>query len=166
MKRLMVISLAMVVGSIAFAFRPFSTAVDQPVVTVETPAPTPKPRLVPDPQAGKATWYGSTSKNKNYQYCYGGHKYTCTPYKTLKQGGWENEVVNYCAIPGFKYHGKPFWLKITELSTGKVAYCKVRDYCGCVGGGIIDLSPVVFLKFAPLGVGVIKVRIERMYGAR
>ena len=167
MKRLMVISLALVIGSIAFAFRPFSTSIDYPVA-VETPQPTPtaKPRLIPDPQVGRATWYGSTSKNEGYQFCYGGHKYTCTPYKTLAQGGWEDEVVNYCAVPGFKYHQKPFWVRITELKSGKTAMCKVRDYCGCIGGGIIDLSPAVFLKFASLGTGVIKVRVERWNGPR
>jgi len=169
MKRLMVISLALVVGSIGFAFRPFDTAIDQPVIVVtptpqRTPEPTPKPSLVPDPQIGKATWYGSTSSNKNYQFCYGGYRYTCTPYRTLAQGGWEDEVVNYCAVPGFKYHQKPFWVRITEIKSGKTALCKVRDYCGCVGGGIIDLSPVIFLKFASLGVGVIRVKIERVAG--
>jgi rare lipoprotein A (peptidoglycan hydrolase) len=51
---------------------------------------------------------------------------------------------------------------LTELKSGKTALCKVRDSCGCVGGGIIDLSPVVFLKFAKLGAGVIRVKIERV----
>ena len=171
MKRLMVVSLALVVGSIAFAFRPFSTSIDYPIAVETTqpsatPQPTPKPKLVPDPQFGKATWYASTSKNKHYQFCYGGYKYTCTPYRNLAQGGWENEVVNYCAVPGFRYHEKPFWLKITELGSGKTALCKVRDSCGCIGGGIIDLSPVIFLKFANLSAGVIRVKIERLDGRR
>jgi hypothetical protein len=167
MKRLTLISLALVIGSIGFAFRPFNIEIAQPIPSetaepTPTPDPTPKPRLVPDPQVGKATWYGATSRNKGYQFCYGGYRYTCTPYRTLAQGGWEDEVVNYCAVPGFKYHETPFWVMLTELKSGKTALCKVRDSCGCVGGGIIDLSPVVFLKFAKLGVGVIRVKIERV----
>jgi len=113
--------------------------------------------LLPDPVVGKATWYGYPGPQK----CYDGVPRTCTPYRTKAQGGWHNEVVNYCALPGYRWRSAPFWVKVTNVATGASALCLVRDSCGCVGGGIIDLSPAVFRKLRNLKAGIVKVRIER-----
>jgi len=113
--------------------------------------------LLPEPAVGKATWYGYSG----LQQCYDGMPRTCTPYRTKAQGGWNDEVVYYCALPHFKWHSKPFWVKVTRVETGVSAFCLVRDECGCVGGGIIDLSPAVFRKLRSLKAGIVKVRIER-----
>ena len=113
--------------------------------------------LLPEPKVGKATWYGYTG----LQACYDGVPRTCTPYRTKAQGGWHDEVVNYCALPGYRWRSKPFWVKVTNVKTGASALCLVRDSCGCVGGGIIDLSPAVFRKLRGLKAGIVTVRIER-----
>lgn len=113
--------------------------------------------LLPEPAVGKATWYGYPG----LQACYDEIPRTCTPYRTKAQGGWNDEVVNYCALPKYRWHTAPFWVKVTNVKTGVSALCLVRDSCGCVGGGIIDLSPAVFRKLRSLKAGIVKVRIER-----
>jgi hypothetical protein len=117
--------------------------------------------LIPSPQEGKATWYGYTGDK--ITHCYQGHRNSCSPYLKRAQGGWHDEVLNYCAIPNFKYRQKPFWVVVENLRNGKTALCLVRDFCACTGGGIIDLSPAVFLKLTPsLGTGVLRVRVQRL----
>lgn len=117
--------------------------------------------LIPTPQEGKATWYGARTK----AVCYGGHPRTCSPYLSKAKGGRGGELHRYCAIKGFRvFRDKPFWVKVTNTKTGKWTTCIVRDYCACVGGGIIDLSPMVFLELQKsLGLGVVSVRVERLY---
>lgn len=120
--------------------------------------------LIPTPQEGKATWYGARTK----AVCYGGHPRTCSPYLSKANGGRGGELHRYCAIKGFRvFRDKPFWVKVTNTKTGKWTTCIVRDYCACVGGGIIDLSPMVFLELQKsLGLGVVSVRVERLDSTR
>lgn len=120
--------------------------------------------LIPTPQEGKATWYGARTK----AVCYGGHPRTCSPYLSKAKGGRGGELHRYCAIKGFRvFRDKPFWVKVTNTKTGKWTTCIVRDYCACVGGGIIDLSPMVFLELQKsLGLGVVSVRVERLDSTR
>ncbi len=120
--------------------------------------------LIPTPQEGKATWYGARTK----AVCYGGHPRTCSPYLSKANGGRGGELHRYCAIKGFRvFRDKPFWVKVTNTKTGKWTTCIVRDYCACVGGGIIDLSPMVFLEIQKsLGLGVVSVRVERLDSTR
>ena len=116
--------------------------------------------LIPTPQEGKATWYGARTK----AVCYGGRPFTCSPYLSKADGGRGGELHRYCAVKGFSFYDKPFRVKVTNTKTGKWTTCIVRDYCACVGGGIIDLSPMVFLEIQKsLGLGIVPVRVERIY---
>lgn len=119
--------------------------------------------LIPTPQEGKATWYGA----RTTAVCYGGRPFTCSPYLSKADGGRGGELHRYCAVKGFGFYDKPFWVKVTNTKTGKWTTCLVRDYCACVGGGIIDLSPMVFLEIQKsLGLGIVPVRVERIYPTR
>jgi len=112
--------------------------------------------LIPSPAEGKATWYAGTGD------CYG-RSHTCSPYRSKADGGRGGELVRYCAIPKFRaYHDKPFHVILKNVKTGATSWCVVRDYCGCTSGGIIDLSPAVFLELrGRLSAGVVYVRVER-----
>jgi hypothetical protein len=115
--------------------------------------------LIPTPQEGYGTWYGARTR----AVCYGGRPLTCSPYLSKADGGRGGELHRYCAVKGFGFYDKPFWVKITNTKTGKWTTCLVRDYCSCKGGGIIDMSPLVFLELQKnLGLGIVPVRVERI----
>lgn len=112
---------------------------------------------------GKATWYGYTGEKPTH--CYGGFKNTCSPYLKRKDGGWHDETVNYCAVPSFRYRDEPYWVLLTNVKNGKTTTCLVRDHCACTSGGIIDLSPAVFLRLAKtLAIGWVQVKVMRVAG--
>lgn len=106
--------------------------------------------ILPHPMVGKATWYGYPTRDA----CYDGVPRTCAPYR-------HGELVNYCAMKGFGFYDRPFWVTVTSVATDKTVRCLVRDACACVGGGIIDLSPAVFRQLRSLRAGIVRVRIER-----
>jgi hypothetical protein len=98
---------------------------------------------------GDATWYGAVGR------CVDGFLRTCTPY--LK-----GERRNYAAVGTWRWGDKPYTIKVCAKKTGKCVSAVVRDFCrACKNGfGIVDLSPQLFRKLAPLGHGRIVVTVE------
>jgi len=70
----------------------------------------------------------------------------------------------YCAVGEYRhYHSKRQFIRVT--GNGVSFICKVMDHCGrCHRDGwrkrVIDLSPYLFEKLAPLHIGVVRVTIE------
>ena len=58
---------------------------------------------------------------------------------------------------------KGTWLRVTAVNSGKQVFVQVNDYGPDPGTGkILDLDKVAFKKLAPLGAGVIKVKVEEI----
>lgn len=58
---------------------------------------------------------------------------------------------------------KGTWLRVTSRASGKRIFVQVNDYGPDPGTGkIIDLDAVAFKKLAPLGAGVIEVKVEEI----
>ncbi len=58
---------------------------------------------------------------------------------------------------------KGTWLRVTAVNSGKQIFVVVNDYGPDPGTGkILDLDKVAFQKLAPLGAGVIEVKIEEI----
>lgn len=99
---------------------------------------------------GDATWYGWGGR------CVDGFKRTCSPYLS-------GERKFYAAVGTWRWGDKPYVVKVCATQTGKCVWAIVRDFCrACKNGhGIIDLSPYLFRKLSPLGIGRITVTVER-----
>jgi hypothetical protein len=121
------------------------------------------------PVSGVATWYGS--RNPGTEYCVGGYKRTCSPYKSKADGGRGGELVMYAAVGRWRWGDKPFRLRVCRRDDPtKCVIVVVRDYCGSCKEGLkkpwtsksraIDLSPTAFSLLAPLGRGIVQVTIE------
>jgi rare lipoprotein A (peptidoglycan hydrolase) len=55
------------------------------------------------------------------------------------------------------------WLRVTNRATGKQIFVVVNDYGPMRGTGkMIDLDKVAFEKIAPLGQGVVEVKVEEI----
>ena len=120
------------------------------------------------PVSGLATWYGS--RNPATQYCVGGFKRTCSPYKSKAQGGRGGELVMYAAVPRWRWGDKPFRLRVCRKDDQtRCVIVVARDSCGRCRKDItkpwtsrslaIDLSPTAFSRLAPLGRGIVQVTI-------
>ncbi len=58
---------------------------------------------------------------------------------------------------------KGTWLRVTAVNSGKQIFVQVNDYGPDPGSGkILDLDKEAFRKLAPLGAGVIEVKIEEI----
>jgi uncharacterized protein YabE (DUF348 family) len=58
---------------------------------------------------------------------------------------------------------KGTWLRVTAVNSGKQIFVVVNDYGPDGGTGkVLDLDKVAFKKLAPLGAGVIEVKIEEI----
>jgi rare lipoprotein A len=53
-------------------------------------------------------------------------------------------------------------VRVVDLANGKSVVVEIDD-AGIQGGAIIDLSDDAFAALAPLGAGVINVRVEKYY---
>ncbi len=72
----------------------------------------------------------------------------------------------YHAFPGMyaastTYPRKSF-VRVTNLNNNKSVIVKINDYGPTIPGRIIDLEAEAFKKLAPLGMGVIPVRVEQI----
>lgn len=76
----------------------------------------------------------------------------------VEQGlaSWYNAPHGTCAHPTL-----PFGtiLTVTNVATGASVTCRVDDRGPYAGGRVVDLSPDVFARLAPLAVGVATVRV-------
>lgn len=64
----------------------------------------------------------------------------------------------YAAVHSWHWHDTPYRVLVTAPS-GRSVVVTVRDYCGCPGGRVIDLSPAAFRQLAGQpgqGVGLIR----------
>jgi hypothetical protein len=123
------------------------------------------------PMSGVATWYGARCP-KGVSYL--GRTDTCTPYKSVEQGGRGGELVLYAAVGTFTYYAKPYGVRVCLRDGTKCVIAVVRDYCHGAWRAlrrpwdstsrVIDLSPTLFQKLAPLSRGVIYVRVEELGG--
>lgn len=93
--------------------------------------------------------------------------FTATPQVGV--ASWYNDGPGmYAAVHG--YRGKPYWVLAEGMVHGHLTGAKVkvlvRDWCQCYIGTIreriIDLSPTAFGRLAPLGMGLVKVRVTRL----
>jgi hypothetical protein len=127
-----------------------------PSTTPETPSGV--------PVSGVATWYGS--RNPSKQFCVGGYRRTCSPYKS-------GEQVMYAAVPRWRWGDKPFRLRVCRKDDPtRCVIVVARDSCGRCRKDItkpwtsrslaIDLSPAAFSQLAPLGRGVLAVTIKEL----
>jgi rare lipoprotein A (peptidoglycan hydrolase) len=73
----------------------------------------------------------------------------------------------YGAVHSWHWGDQPYRVKVTAPS-GRSVTVTIRDYCGCPGGRLIDLSPEAFSQLAGqpgLGVGLIRgVTVTRIVG--
>lgn len=119
------------------------------------------------PTSGTATWYGATSKNPDYTYCYGGYRNTCNPYS-------KGEGIWYAAVGTWHYHDEPYKVEVCRKDKpNRCVVVVVRDYChgawqwlhhkgNLKSRRAIDLSPKAFLTLAPLSRGVLNVIIREV----
>ena len=129
------------------------------------------PDLTPHgiPTQGVATWYGARCPKGVTNF---GRVDTCTPYKTVEQGGRGGERIWYAAVASFSFYAKPYRVRVcrTDQPTRCVTVT-VRDECAGLcrrdlkkpwtsKSRAIDLSPAAFSQLAPLGRGVLTVNIE------
>lgn len=131
--------------------------------------PSLNPRGVPT--EGVATWYGSTSPAK--QYCVGGFKNTCSPYKSKADGGRGGELVMYAAVGVWRFTDKPYRVRVCRKDQPTTCVeVTVRDYCEACRRSlkktwtnksrVIDLSPSAFSRLAPLGRGIVRVTVLQL----
>ena len=64
----------------------------------------------------------------------------------------------YAAVPSWRFGDRPYQVRVTAGDRSVVA--TVRDFCGCPGERIIDLSPAAFAELAPLSAGLVPVMVE------
>jgi hypothetical protein len=129
------------------------------------------PSLTPRgiPTEGVATWYGARCPKGVSNF---GRVDTCTPYLTVAQGGRGGERVWYAAVASFSYYAKPYRVRVCRADQPtRCVTVTVRDECAGLcrrdlkkpwtsQSRAIDLSPAAFSQLAPLGRGVLRVRIE------
>lgn len=80
---------------------------------------------------------------------------------TLKSG-WSSVGHFVCATRDFERYSM---IKVTNIDNGKVVICKKTDYGpdeSIHPDRIIDLSSTAFKELAPLSVGLINVKIEKL----
>ena len=120
------------------------------------------------PVSGVATWYGARCPEGVTNY---GRKDTCTPYKTVAQGGRGGELVYYAAVPRWRWRDPSFRLRVCRKDDPtRCVIVVARDSCGRCREDIkkrwtsrslaIDLSPAAFRALAPLSRGVVAVVIS------
>lgn len=88
---------------------------------------------------------------------------TQTPVRGGSQGSETGQATWYAYTPGTCAHKtlpKRTVVTVINLATGASTTCVVADRGPYADGRIIDLTPSVFSKLAPLSTGVIDVRIE------
>jgi rare lipoprotein A (peptidoglycan hydrolase) len=66
----------------------------------------------------------------------------------------------YAAVPSWHYGDTPYRIRVS--GNGRSVVVTVRDFCGCPGNRVVDLSPAAFSRLAPLSAGLVRVTIERM----
>jgi hypothetical protein len=135
----------------------------------------PMPPLTPHgiPTSGVATWYGARCPQGVSVY---GRTDTCTPYKSVKNGGRGGELVLYAAVGSFTYYDKPYRVRVCLRGSSRCVIATVRDYCHGAWRAlrkpwnsksrVIDLSPALFRQLAPLSRGVVYVEIKELGGVR
>ena len=139
------------------------------VMLTSSGGPSLNPRGVPT--EGTASWYGSTSSAK--QYCVGGFKNTCSPYKSKAQGGRGGELVMYAAVGVWRFKDKPYRVRVCRKDRPTTCVdVTVRDYCEACRRALdkrwtkqsraIDLSPSAFSQLAPLGRGIVRVTLVQL----
>jgi hypothetical protein len=64
----------------------------------------------------------------------------------------------YAAVPSWRFGDRPY--QVTVSAGGRSVVVTVRDFCGCPGARIIDLSPEAFAELAPLSRGLVVVTVE------
>jgi hypothetical protein len=120
------------------------------------------------PVSGVATWYGARCPEGVTNY---GRKDTCTPYKTVAEGGRGGERIYYAAVPRWRWGAPSFRLRVCRKDDPtRCVIVVARDSCGRCREDIkkrwtsrslaIDLSPAAFLALAPLSRGVVAVVIS------
>lgn len=65
----------------------------------------------------------------------------------------------YAAVPSYRWGDQRYKVKVCNRSDDCVTVT-VRDFCGCPGDRIIDLSPAAFRKLAPLSQGIVAVTVQ------
>jgi hypothetical protein len=126
------------------------------------------------PTSGVATWYGARCPKGVSVY---GRTDTCTPYKSVKQGGRGGELVLYAAVGTFTYYAKPYRVRVCVRGGAKCVVAVVRDYCHGAwlalrrpwtsASRAIDLSPALFVGLGvPLSRGIVYVEITELGGVR
>ncbi len=84
---------------------------------------------------------------------------TATPTAANSRVGiatWYNYIPGQCAT---SYLPKGTTITVTDLSTGKSVTCVVTDREQAGGDHVVDLNQTQFAELAPLGQGVIRVRV-------
>ena len=124
------------------------------------------------PMSGVATWYGARCPKGVSVY---GRTDTCTPYKSVEQGGRGGELVLYAAVGTFTYYAKPYRVRVCVRGGTTCVIAVVRDYCHGAwkslrkpwnsASRVIDLSPALFRQLAPLSRGIVYVEVSEL-GAR
>jgi Lytic transglycolase len=67
----------------------------------------------------------------------------------------------YAAVPSWRFGDRPYDVRVCLQSDHRTCVdVEVRDFCGCPGDRIIDLSPRAFARLAPLWAGVVPVTVE------
>ena len=120
------------------------------------------------PVSGVATWYGAHCPKGVTNY---GRVDTCTPYKTVAEGGRGGERIYYAAVPRWQWSDPSFRLRVCRKDDPtRCVLVVARDSCGRCREDIkkrwtsrslaIDLSPEAFRALAPLSRGVVAVVIS------
>jgi hypothetical protein len=120
------------------------------------------------PVEGVSTWYGAHCPPGVSNF---GRVDTCTPFKTVAQGGRGGERIWYAAVPRWKWGTPDVKLRVCRKDDPtRCVIVVARDSCGRCRLDIkkpwnsrslaIDLSPAAFNALAPLGLGVLRVTIS------
>ncbi|HZQ57665.1 MAG TPA: septal ring lytic transglycosylase RlpA family protein [Acidimicrobiales bacterium] len=122
---------------------------------VAQPAPTPAPAARPVVQRSPLAPVTATSAPTHSAV-------VARPAATAPKPGEQGLASWYRAPPGTCAHPTlPFGtvLTVTDVTNGRSVTCRVDDRGPYASGRVVDLSPDVFARLAPLGAGVAVVRV-------
>lgn len=144
-------------------------AIPPKVVVLPTPSPTAIPTPEPSPTnaflsiTGRATYYDATRNGAWFtrEARPGSEKYhqDGAPYPFYAAASPALRKLR-----PFKWGSKPYRVIVSNLRTNVAIVAWIVDECACVGGGVIDLSPLAWKTLGagkiPFSRGVQDVRVE------
>lgn len=68
----------------------------------------------------------------------------------------------YGAVHSWRWGDTRYVTRVCLAGTRRCVNVVVRDFCGCPGGRVIDLSPAAFRRLTSLSLGLVRVTLTRV----